>query len=247
MKKILIGMLAGLALLISSCANEYDVIMVENQMAAEVEIAKAKSEATIAQSEAIALTVSEEMSDLERYFARLQIAGLAVTPSGIKSVTTGNDVLISLTSDGKTIVRDIVTGTVIYKGASVLGEMVRAAGDNTNVTVDGDGNSFASNKQETKMVNIGEGNQNYGSGSGGGSDELMGDCDEKVEQALGSHDMNNINLGGLMRRLSAETGCVVEIKDEQVTVLDSGNPVAAINAHYAGHKDLGGVEEPVVE
>jgi len=250
MKKIMLGMGLIAAMMLTSCANEYDVMMVENQMAAEIAIAEAKAQATIAQSEAIALTVTENMSDLERYFARMQIAGLVVTPSGIKSVTTGNDVLISLTQDGKTIVRDIVTGTVIYKGASVLGEMVRSAGGNTEINVEGDGNTTSANQERNKLVNIGEGTQNYGSGGGSGSDELEAtECDGKVEEALAEHDMNNINLGGLMRRLSAETGCVVEIQDEQVIVVDTGNPVSSMNSHYAGHKDLGGVEveEPAVE
>lgn len=242
--KWLLMLVLPIAMMLSSCANEFDVMMVERHMEAEVKIAEAKARATEAQSEAIALTVTENMSDLERYFARLQIAGLVVTPSGIKSVTTGNDVLISLTQDGKTIVRDIVTGTVIYKGASVLGEMVRSAGGNTQIEVAGDGNSVNTNKEDVKMVAIGENPQSYKAGGSSSSDEvgLEGDCEEKVLNALDNYDMNNINLGGLMRRLGAETGCVVEIQDEQV-MIEGEVPLTAVNQHYAGHPDLGGVVE----
>ena len=246
MKKVLAGVGIIAAMLLSSCANEYDVIMVENQMNAEIEIAKAKSAATIAQSEAIALTVTGEMSDLERYFARMSIAGLAVTPSGIKSVTTGNDVLISLTQDGKTIVRDIVTGTVIYKGASVLGEMVKNAGGNTTIEVDGDGNTTSTSRQEVKMVNLGEGTQAFNSGSGGGSsDELLGTCDEKVQEYVSGMDLSKINLGGALREVAAETGCVIHFENEQVVVKETGTPVTALNSFYAGHKELGGAPEVV--
>lgn len=249
MKKVLMMMVLPIALMLTSCADEFDVAMVERHMQAEIEIAKAKAAAITAQSEAIAITLDNESSDLERYLARQQIAGLVMTPSGLKSITTGNDVIMSITKDGKVIVRDIVTGAVVYRGIVGLTDALASAG-NTNIAVDGEGNTVTTNREDVKQIVAGTDNSaGYKAGGGAaGSSELAGECDAKVEEALAGYDMNNINLGGLMRRLSAETGCVVEIVDEQVTVVDSGNPVSSMNSHYAGHKDLGGVEEvPTVE
>lgn len=247
MKKLLVCIGLALTMALSGCADEYDVMMVERHMQAEVDIARAKADATIAQSEALALTVTEDMSDLERYFARQAIASLVITPSGLKSITTGNDVVITLTQDGKAIVRDVVTGAVIYRGVIGLTDALKNSG-NTTVNVEGEDNQVALTQSEVKQVVGGENNTatatQAGPGSSGSSEEeLDGDCDEKVEAALEGYDLNAINLGGLMRRLSADTGCVVEIQGGQVVVDETGNPVDALNEKWGSHPELGGSEE----
>jgi len=188
------------------------------------------------------MTVTENMSDLERYFARLSIAGLVVTPSGIKSITTGNDVVMSITRDGKTMVRDIVTGTVIYKGASVLGEIVRSAGGNeTNIT--GDGNTTSLHDEDVKIVGIGENAQSYkGGGSGTAGDEEFDTSEQAVAAFMEECKASSPNLGARMTCLSAKSGYEVNIVDEKVVIVEGEIPLHELNIEFAGHKDLGGPE-----
>lgn len=245
MNKILSLLVAIPMLFMVGCADEFDVAMVEKHMNAEIEIAKAKAAAIDSKSEAIALTITENSTDLERYLAREQIASLEVTESGLKSITTGNDVAVTLTQDGKVIVRDIVTGAVVYRGIVGLTEALANSGD-TNIVNEGDGNVVDYTKNDTKQIVAGENNvannSNSSGGSSGSGEELSGDCDEKVATALEGYDLNAINLGGLMRELAAETGCVVEISGGQVIVKETGNPIESVNSKWASHPELSGAE-----
>lgn len=163
--------LALTSIFLVGCANEFDVQMVEAHMEAEKEIARAKSELGIAQSEAIAVTIDENSTDLERYLARKQIAGLEITPSGIKSITTGNDVVIELTEDGQTIIKDVITGAVIYRGFIAAENILEGLGGTTVTATEGSTINY-SNKDQKAVSVKGDANVNDNSN---GSEGLVSD------------------------------------------------------------------------
>lgn len=180
MVKKVLGLVVSLSLLVG-CANQFDVDMVKYQMIAEKEIAWAKSDLGVAQAEAISKTLNEESTDLERYLARQQIAGLVVTPSGIKNVTTGNDVISFLARDGSTIIKDVITGAVIWRGIigleNVLADMGSttihaeegAVVENTKITnkvVAGNDGTIKSTKEVEKVADEGVGSVEEGVDSG---------------------------------------------------------------------------------
>jgi len=213
--KWLLTLVLPIAIMLSSCANEYDVMMVEKQMEAEIKIAEAKARATEAQSDALALTITENMSDLERFFAREQIASLEVTPSGLKSVTTGNDVLITIAADGRFIVRDIVTGTVLYRSVVGLADALKNSG-NTDVRIDGEGNSVEVAQSEVKQVVVGENNvatstQSSSGGSASGVDEEVAGVSEAEWTECTTSPSKEVTLGEAASCFSQE-GYDVEIK-----------------------------------
>lgn len=175
MKKVLMLLILPIALMLSSCANEFDVQLVKHHMDAEKSIAKSKSEAIQAKANAIAQTFDEDTTPLEAYLARDQIASMTVTGSGIEKVTTSNDVLLTVAADGKYIVKSIVTGTVLYRGVVGLTGALKDAG-NTLIHNTGDGNQVTFKRNDTKQIIAGENNvanneNNSGSSGSSGSAE----------------------------------------------------------------------------
>lgn len=135
-------------LFLLGCSNKFDENMVGKQMDAEIAIAQAKSDAIVAQSQAIVRTLGESSTDLERYLARQQIVGLAITPSGLKSVTTGNDVVAILAEDGSTMIKDVVTGTVIWRGIVGVENILDSFGGTTVTAKEGSTLTYVNKDQK---------------------------------------------------------------------------------------------------